>query len=78
MAAFVDQAVTFAIVAVAAAYVVWRVLLPVQTKTRIRYRLAGKDVPCAPLQDTGCVVGCAGCAAAAPGRPPARRKASNG
>ncbi len=66
MAALLDQAVVFAIVAVAAAYVVWRIFLPVQVKTKIRYRLAGKDAPCAPVQDNGCGGGCAGCAVAAP------------
>lgn len=65
MAALLDQASVFIIVAVAAAYVVWRVLLPVQLKTKIRYRLAGQKEPCAP-QDDGCAGGCAGCAVAAP------------
>ncbi len=70
MAVFIDQAVVFAIVAVAAGYVVWRIFLPVQVKTKIRYRLAGKDAPCAPVQDAGCAGGCVGCAVAAPrGRP---------
>jgi hypothetical protein len=65
MAALLDQAAVAVIVAVAAAYVVWRVLLPVQVKTKIRYRLAGQKEPCAP-QDDGCAGGCAGCAVAAP------------
>ncbi|MCC0030127.1 MAG: hypothetical protein H6891_07670 [Brucellaceae bacterium] len=68
MGAVLDYAVTFAIVLAAALYVVWRIFLPVHVRTKIRHRLAGREAPCAPAaEQTGCAVGCSGCALAGPG-----------
>lgn len=67
MGAFLDQAVTFAIVLAAALYVVWRFFLPKHVRTKIRYGLSGRKAPCAPEpEQTGCAVGCSGCSLAGP------------
>lgn len=59
-----DAAVTFTIVAAAAAFVLWRVVLPAGLRARLR-RAAGRDcVSESPA--SGCPGGCSGCAAAAP------------
>lgn len=63
MTAWLDVTLTFMIVALAAAYVIWRVFLPVRWRTRMRSFLKGEKAPCAPEPETGaCAVGCSGCA----------------
>ncbi|MCB1438739.1 MAG: hypothetical protein H6888_06260 [Nitratireductor sp.] len=66
MTAILDQFLTFAIVLAAAVYVIWKIFLPVQTKTRLRYLARGSKAPCEPVTpEGGCAVGCAGCSLAA-------------
>jgi hypothetical protein len=79
MSAILDQFVTFVIVLAAALYVIWKIFLPVRTKTRLRYLASGSKAPCEPVSPQGgCAVGCAGCSLAAMGTVPApgTRKAS--
>lgn len=67
MGALLDQIVTFTIVAAAAAFVLWRFMLPARLRLVIRHRLSGGREPCAPQPEGGgCTVGCAGCSLAAP------------
>ncbi len=58
----IDTILTYAIVAVAAVFVVWKIILPVRARTKLRYALAGRDAPCAPdAAESGCAGGCPGC-----------------
>jgi multidrug resistance efflux pump len=62
-----DAILTYLIVALAAAFVIWKILLPVRVRTTLRARLAGDQVPCAPDAETaGCEGGCPGCGLAKP------------
>ena len=57
-----DAIITYAIVAIAAGFVLWKLILPVRVKTIVRYTLAGKQAPCAPVtREGGCAGGCSGC-----------------
>jgi hypothetical protein len=63
----IDQALTYLIVLCAAAFVIWRLFLPVRYKTLITHAASGTKAPCAPEPETGlCGTGCSGCALAAP------------
>ncbi len=58
----IDAIITYAIVAIAAGFVLWKLVLPVRVKTFVRYTLAGKKAPCAPVStEGGCAGGCPGC-----------------
>lgn len=61
-AANLDAVLTYAIVAVATLFVLWRVVLPASLRARLK-RAAGSD--CATRAPAGgCAGGCAGCGAA--------------
>ncbi|MGE3248363.1 MAG: hypothetical protein AB7F96_03195 [Beijerinckiaceae bacterium] len=58
----IDALAAYAIVAAAAAFVVWKLFVPVRFKTILWHTAAGKEAPCAPDAATsGCGEGCPGC-----------------
>ena len=58
-----DAVLTYMIVFAAAAFVLWRIFLPVRFKTVLVHRLSGRKEPCATqAEEKGCAVGCSGCA----------------
>ncbi len=58
----VDAILTYLIVAAAAAFAMWKLVLPVRMRTVLRYALVGKSAPCEPQAQTeGCAGGCPGC-----------------
>ena len=60
-----DQILTYLVVLCAAAFVIWKLFLPLRYKTMIAHAASGKTAPCAPEPETGlCGTGCAGCALA--------------
>ena len=62
-----DAILTLLIVALAAAFVICKILLHVRVRTTLRARLAGDQVPCTPDAKTaGCAGGCPGCGLAKP------------
>ena len=70
-----DAIVTYAIVAIASGFVVWRFFLPVRSRLRLKHAIAGTTAPCEPLAETqGCAGGCSGCALASRHEP--RREAA--
>ncbi|MCC2099436.1 MAG: hypothetical protein KDJ29_21270 [Hyphomicrobiales bacterium] len=63
----VEAILTYLIVAMAAAFVIWKIFLPVRTRTILRAVMSGQQAPCDPDADTaGCSGGCSGCTLAQP------------
>jgi hypothetical protein len=60
-----DALLAYAIVAVAAAFVLWRVVLP--SRARAALKRAGGGAACG-TEDAGACGGCSGCPAAKPAR----------
>lgn len=58
----IDAIVTYTLVILAAAFVAWRFILPVRTRTLFRHAIAGTPAPCqTDAVESGCSGGCAGC-----------------
>ncbi len=63
-----DAILTYSIVAIAAAFVLWRVILPARARSALRNSIAGEACP--TETGGGCAGGCSGCDLAASVRKP--------